>query len=407
MAPVQTLTGLASFRCRGAGTDAERRGASWLARELSLGGRQAHVENFWCRPDWALAHAWHALLGLVGSLVSVGSPPVGGALALIALLSLVADVALGASLGRRLTRERASQNVILPPASADAGAPVRLIITANLDAGRAGLVFRRPLRAVAARLRELTRGRLPGWLGWLAIALIWLEGTAVARLNGSRGTGIGLAQLIPTVVLVLALALLLEQATADFGPAAADNGSGVAAAVAITRALAAGAPRHAGVELVLQGAGDCGAIGLRRYLRRRKRELRPANAVILGISPCATGSPGWWISDGQLVPRRYSGALRQLAAEVAAHAPQLNARSVRSRGSSPAQPAAGRLPALAFGALDGPGLVPRSHEATDTVDQVDHASIDRAVEFGLLLVDAIDGYLARRSVPGAPSTRPE
>src|ERR1700716_3884654 len=119
MAVAETLSGLTSFSGRGAGTDSERRAANWLARELELGGRRARVETFWCRPNWALAHAWHALIGLVGSLVSVGSPRVGGALILIALLSLLADAAVGTSLGRRLTPERASQNVILPPSRAD------------------------------------------------------------------------------------------------------------------------------------------------------------------------------------------------------------------------------------------------------------------------------------------------
>jgi hypothetical protein len=399
MAATETLSGLTAFTGRGAGTDAERRAAKWLAGELAHGRGRTRIETFWCRPNWALAHSWHVLLGLAGSLVSVGAPRVGGALILVALLSLLADVTLGWSLGRRLTPERASQNVIFTPAAAQEGSPVRLILTAHLDAGRVGLMFRRPLRTAAARLRELTRGLLPGWLGWLAISLIWLEAVAVARVGGSKGTGIGLAQLIPTVVLVLALALLLEHGTADFGPAAGDNASGVAAAIGLTRALAAGPPRHATVELVLQGAGDGSAIGLRRYLRARRGELTASSAVVLGISPCASGSPRWWISEGQLVPRRYFGALRRLAATVAAEVPHLGAAAVRSRGGSPALPAAGRLPALAIGMLDRHGLVPESHGRADTVDHVDPASLDRTVEFGLLLIDAVDAHLGRRSVP--------
>jgi len=397
MAALSTLSGLAAFSVRGAGTDSERRAAKWLAGELALGRGRTRIETFWCRPNWALAHSWHVLLGLAGSLVSVGSPRVGAALILVALLSLIADATTGRSLGRRLTPERASQNVIFTPGAAEEGPSVRLVLTAHLDAGRVGLLFRRPLRNAAARLRELTRGLLPGWLGWLAVTLICLEAIAVARLEGSKGTAIGLAQLIPTVVLVLALALLLDQGTADYGPAAGDNGSGVAAAVGITRALAAGLPRNAAVELVLQGAGDGSAIGLRHYLRARKAELKPSSAVVLGISACTSGSPRWWISEGQLVPRRYFGALRDLAAAVAAEAPHLDARPVRSRGGSPVLPAAGRLPALAVGMLDSHGLVPGSHTRADTIDRVDPASIDRAVEFGLLLVDAVDAHLGRRA----------
>ena len=63
-------------------------------------------------------------------------------------------------------------------------------------------------------------------------------------------------QLPPAVALVLALALLLEAAGAGYGPAAGDNGSGVAAAITLTRALAADPPRNLTVELVLQGAGE-------------------------------------------------------------------------------------------------------------------------------------------------------
>ncbi len=74
------------------------------------------VESFWCRPNWALAHAWHAALGLAGSLLSVPLPHLGLDLLLAALACVLADELLGISPGRRLTRERASQNVVARPA---------------------------------------------------------------------------------------------------------------------------------------------------------------------------------------------------------------------------------------------------------------------------------------------------
>ena len=111
MRPAEMIATLARFEGRGAGTDAERRAASWLATEVETKHRTPHVEPFWCRPNWALAHAWHAALGLAGSLVTEADSRVGGALILIALLSLIADATAGVSLGRRLTREHASQNV--------------------------------------------------------------------------------------------------------------------------------------------------------------------------------------------------------------------------------------------------------------------------------------------------------
>jgi hypothetical protein len=404
MAAADTLAGLLRFPRRGAGSNAERRTASWLAEDLAKAGMTSRVETFWCRPNWALAHAWHLGLALVGSLVAVGSARVGGALILVALLSLISDAITGRSLGRRLTFEHASQNVI---ATAKREAPLRLIITANYDAGRAGLVYRPRLRRAAAAMRERAGASALGWLAWMMLLVLWLEVTAVLRTGGAHGGAVGVAQLIPTVLLVLAVALLLEQGSAEFSPAAADNGTGVAAAVALARALAVSPPAHAQVELVLQGAGDGNAAGLRAYLRAHKSERRPANTVLLGIAACGSGTPRWWISDGQLVPVGFFGDLRRLAAELASQTGHLNARPHRGRGCSPALPARSRgLPALTIGALDEHGLAPHAHGPDDTLEHVSTPTVDQVVEFGLLLVDAIDGFLAERPAPAPTPPAP-
>ncbi len=86
------------------------------------------------------------------------------------------------------------------------------------------------------------------------------------------------------MALVLALALLLEAAASDYGPPGGDDATGGDNAIALSRALAAEPPRNLTVELVLQGAGEDEQIGLRRYLRSRKEELRRAHRVVLGRS---------------------------------------------------------------------------------------------------------------------------
>lgn len=403
MRAVETVAGLAAFERRGAGTDAERRAARWLARQLESPRRAVRIETFWCRPNWALAQAWHVALGLAGSLVSVGSPRVGGALVLAALLSLNADERLGVSPGRRLTREHASQNVIAtPPTKPTSQHAIRLIITANYDAGRTALAYRDWLRAPFARAQRLLRGRAPGWLAWLAIAMIWLLAVAILRLEGDRHGAIGAVQLIPTVALVLALALLLDVASANFGPAASDNGGGAAVAVALARALDAAPPsQRISVETVLAGAGDGFGLGFRRYLRSNRRTLTAANTAVLGIAPCGAGEPRFWLSDGQLVPLRYLARLTQLCRELGMQEPELKLKPHRGRGATPAFPARSRrLPAAAIGCLDERGLPPRSHQAKDTPDQVSAQALDQAVQLGLMLVDAIDLFLQER--PPAP-----
>lgn len=400
MRPADIIDGLAGFGRRGAGTNSERRAANWLAARVDSPSRTATIEPFWCRPNWALAHAWHAGLALVGSLLAVHSPRVGGALILIALLSTIADELLGASLGRRLTFEHASQNVIAEPGAASANR-TQLIITANYDAGRMGLVYRGRLRSLAAAVRQGVRGRTLGWLGWLVLILVWLLVVAILRLEGSKGNGIGLLQLIPTVAIVLALALLLELGSADFGPAAGDNGSGTAAAVALVAALDAAPPRHATVQLVLQGASDGTALGLRRHLRARRKTLKAHNTIVLGIGPCGAGQLRWWAGDGAFVPLRYLPRLQQLCAGVADQMPDLDAAPTRTRGTTPALAArTARLPAITIGSVDERGLAPRSHQRADTPPTIDQDMIDDVVQFGLALVEQVDAFLADRAGSG-------
>src|SRR5581483_2395698 len=141
-----------------------------------------------------------------------------------------------------------------------------------------------------------------GWLGWLSLTIAALLALAIVRIADHNPEGIGAIQLAPTIVLVLAVAMLLELATAEPGPAAGDNATGVGIALELVRALDAALPRHLTVELVLQGAGDSEAIGLRRYLRAHRQERTPADTVVVGIAPCPAGTPRWWTSDGPLVP---------------------------------------------------------------------------------------------------------
>jgi hypothetical protein len=403
MPPLETTAGLAAFNERGAGTDAERRAARWLAGELVASRHRVRIETFWCRPNWALAHAWHVALALAGSLLSVSHPTIGAILLGVALLATLVDATIGISPGRRLSPEHASQNVLAShaptPQHPEAQAPTRLIVTANYDAGRTALIYRDPLRRTAAWLRRLTGGAGPGWQAWLSIGIAWPLAIAIIRaMQTHPAKGLGPLQLPPTVALVLALALLLEAAAAGYGPGAGDNGTGVAIAIALAGALAANPLRNLTVELVLQGAGDGEQLGLRRYLRTRRRELRHQGAIVLGMAACGAGQPSWWVSDGRLVPLRYARRLRAMCA-------QTGATPHRGRGATPALPArAAGLPAIAIGCLDDRGLAPRSHQRTDIPSEIEPAALDRALELGLTLAKAIDASL--RTEPQTEAATP-
>ncbi|MDO8188006.1 hypothetical protein Q5424_14840 [Conexibacter sp. JD483] len=322
-----------------AGSDAERRAmAAWAARVGDAARAQA-VEAIWLRPRSELVLALHAGLGVLASMLAIAAPPVALGLAAVTLLSLLLDLAgLPLSL-RRLTPERASQNMLAriaePPADG-----VTLILTAHLDRPRGGLLARLGRRPAARWL--------PGPLVWIVLALLAIAACAAIRLADGDGSGglLGIVQLVPTLVLMAALGLAIDAALARPAPASADAGP-AEALLAAGRALASTPPAGIGVDLVLAGAGTSGGLGFRRHLRRRRPRRDRVAIVELTDGP----APAWLLSDGPLLPLRYHPQLVALAAQAAAEEPQLAAGPARGRALGGALRARQRrLPAIRLAA---------------------------------------------------------
>ena len=142
-------------------------------------------------------------------------------------------------------------------------------------------------------------------------------------------------------------------------------------------------------------------LGLTRYLRAHRGQLRAANAIVIGIGPCGNGRPCWWTGDGPLLALRFLPRLGRVAERAASLASPGGPVPHRGRGLSPAYPARlSGLPAITIGCLDEHGLPARSHLPSDRPDRLDRGAADRLLEFALTLVDAIDAEL-----PDAPNGR--
>jgi hypothetical protein len=232
-------------------TDAERRTALALAAELRAAGRAPRLEARWVRPGWPAWQALCAIAGAVASVVSVDHPLTG-----LIVVGVALAVSLGHGRGRLpLGRARATQDVVAP---APAPRAVTLVVLAAID---------RPRRSVL--------DRVPAPLLWLRGALLLTTGFIAARLAGAEGTLLGACQLLPTVVLLLAAAALLDAA---FEPPAPSDAAATRTAVALAAVPWA--------EIVLVGAGE---LGLRARLRSDRRA--PEDVVLLWLEPGA--APAW------------------------------------------------------------------------------------------------------------------
>jgi hypothetical protein len=233
-------------------TDAERRAALALAAQLRGVGRAPRIEARWVRPGWPAWQALFAGAGVVGSVVSVDHPTIG---------LIVAGAGLALSLahdrGRLpLGRARATQDVVAP---ASASRDVALVVLAAIDRPRTGVIRRAPA-ALAA----------------LHTALALAAALAATRVAGIEGIGLGAAQLVPAVLLLVAAAGFLDAAVE---PAASADAAATDAAIAV----AAAAPW---AEIVLVGAGELG-----RRARLRAERRAPEQVVLLWLDPAP--KPAW------------------------------------------------------------------------------------------------------------------
>jgi hypothetical protein len=363
MDPSRTVRALAAFEGRGPGTDAERRAALRVRDALRGAGRDARVETVWVRPHWAVAHALHAALAAGASALCVAEPAAGLGLGLAVAVSLAGDLTGAFFLVRRLTPERATQNLVSSPS--EAVKPVKLVVTACLDAPPSAALGRRrpPLRL-------------------LALAVVLVCACAGARLAGVDAQALGIAQLVPTLVLLVGFALFVDIALSE--PTSAPNASSAAAtALALVAELDSHPSRNVDVELVIAGAGQGPALGMRAYVKARRKRTRPEDLAVLAVEACGTRPPGWWVEDGLLLPLRLHPELVSLAAAVARDEPALNAVPVRRESATGAYAARqARWPAIAIG-------------SRGWADESDPAALDATLNLCLGVVGRLDARLDR------------
>lgn len=394
MDPSAIVTRLAAIRRRAAGSDAERRAAVAMAAQLRELGYRPRLETHWVRPYDALVHALNALLALAGGLVMVEAAIVGTAMVGAALILTLAELAGAPSPTRLLTPLRATQNVVASdPRHRNGDAPpVRLILTAALDAPRAGALSRGRTRRLWGRARRRLHGHLAGPHA-LAVACMLLTATAgAAHIAGVSGALLGPLQIAPTVALLFLLAGWLELWVAEPAVGAVDA-TGPAAALAVAAALRERPPQRLAVDVVLAGAGDGPALGVRAFVAARRRSLRPQELAVIHLEPCAAGTPRWWEREGRLFPLWLHPRLRELAARTARAQGHLQAGPHVSRGHSAALAARrSGWPALAVGCLDADGHPGRAPEP---------GPLRAAVELTLGLVRRLD-----REVLAPPAPQP-
>ena len=378
--PMQEIEGLVAFEGRWPGTDAERRAARHLEQRLQSLGREAEVEPASVHPNYPITHAIHALLGIVGSVLSVTQPIVGVALVLLATASAFGDLSGTFYLVRRLTGRRASQNVT---STEDGDKPAVVVLSAHYDAARTGAVFGRRAverRATFGRLIRRGLGPFEPFFWSLVVILV----CTLLRLIGFEGTAFTVVQFIPTVVLIASIPLLIDIALSDVVPGANDNASGVATVLRLAERYG-GRLQHFDVWVVLPGAEEGLLLGMREWMRMHKRELDSERTVFVNVDIAGSGTVRWIEKEGLVGAMRYHPTLVEMCEQIG------DGRGMVSRNATDALIArAAGFPAITITSRNALDYAPNWHQPTDTPDRIDLDSLDRTYDFCCALLERLD-----------------
>jgi len=385
------LDGILDLGRRAPGSDAERRTALHLKERLEALGRAAEVEPFAIYATWPLAYAILAAAAIAAGVLSIYVPVAGAALALAAALLTLLDAGMQVPTLRCLLGRRASQNVISWDASDKPGA---IVLVAHCDAGRTGLAHTernaRRKAAVSGLIRRPIGGLQPVlWaeLGVLACTLL--------RLVGLDGTAVSVVQFVPTLALIVSVALLIDIALAGTRAGENDNASGCVLALRLTERYGDGdALKNFGLHVLFTGAQKAGVAGMRAFLRRHRHRLRPDTMVFLNIDEVGSGAVRYTRREGALLTLRSHPQLTSLADQIAED--DESAEPIVSRAASDASVAsAAGFPALTVTCRDRLDYSSR---------RVDERALEVAEGFCAELIDRLDAEVGPSIVAPVEAT---
>lgn len=289
---------LCGFEERLAGTDSERRASNWVAERLRSTGRRATVDPIYVQPQWAFVHLLTCAIAIVGSTIAGSEPLVGFVAVLVAAVSAYFDLSGRLYLIRRLPFRRASQNVHTLPE--DEKPEPTVILCANVDAPRTGLVYARTGAALSNRFGRafpVTSSGTRIWFWSIALLLPPLG----ARLAGFDPGWLAALQLPQTLILILACFLLGEIALSPGSPGANANASGVAAMLDTLQRIDADPPENLRVEGLVIGAGETTMQGMREFMRSHRKRLPKDATWFISLESVGRGEPRFVVSAGPAV----------------------------------------------------------------------------------------------------------
>jgi hypothetical protein len=216
-------------------------------------------------------------------------------------------------------------------------------------------------------------------LFWSQLAVL---ACALIRLAGIDGTALTLVQFLPTLVLIGAVALLVDIALSPTRGGENDNASGCVVVLRLAERF--GKPdalRYFNLHVLFTGAQHAGTAGMRAFLKRHV--LPRDHTVFLNVDRVGSGDVRYTRREGALFTQRSHPQLTALCEQIVED--ELEARSLTSRRASDASAAGTR----GYAAV----TITCRQRGDYASERVAEASLERTEAFCAELIERIDAEL--------------
>jgi hypothetical protein len=308
---------------------------------------------------------------------------------LLAAVSTYGDLTARFYIARFLMPRRHTCNVTSAQPRPESRA--RVVLTANHDASRSGLLWvRRRRTRTPRRARRRVLASLAGPLDvffWTVMAALV---AALARLALGESNALDITQFVLAAVLLTYLMLFVDAAISDASPGASTNASGVAALLEVARRLQERAPQGIETWLVFTAAKEGLTLGMRAWMREHADELDPRDTFFVNVDTIGCGEVHHVTADGYALVFRSDQRLVRLCDELGSRP------HVWRIGTDATQAAMAGFPSITICSLDAHGRMPEFHRTTDTAERVDPGSVAAATDLVEQIVRRIDSVYAAR-----------
>lgn len=384
----ELLTELVSLPHRGATTDNERTAAGFIEARLKEFGYRVQIDPFMSPPTYAWEIIIFVSLVAAGLILAPAEPILGAGLCLLGAWSFFRYFDGRTTPVGMLIPKKPSQNVMgeLSKGSlggkSDKGKTIYLM--AHYDSARASHLYH---PAMVKNFRQ----------SFIINTVLVFASPALAVLGAFLEGGLWLQVTAWIMAAYLAGSILMLFHREFFHKhvnGANDNGSGVTAILALAKHFAEHPLENSNVRIVATGCEEEGMYGARGFAKRYGNEFDLENTYVLNFDNVGSGNLRYCVGEGMILFHHYDPALVAKAASIAeSRFPDVKPLRYTLAYFDALALVQRDLKTITFIALDENNRIPNWHWYSDTIENIEWPVIKQTVDYGIAMVQAIDGEM--------------